>query len=226
MSYIYRKFTFMAVVSNPLIGRTKQSMGNATFSSWKGINVLKTKATSVANPRSDAQVQQRSAFSQIVSAFRQMPSVIRAGFKKLAVKKSEFNAFMSEVLDVAFNFATPGVATLVPADVKISKGTIASTTILTGVADVSLATIVATWSHAVLQPGQSVSDIALIAAYNATLNEWTGGVTSAARSTNTGSIVLPATWVASNAVTIYLGFSNTASGESGDSDNLTGVVIA
>jgi hypothetical protein len=216
----------MAVVSNPLIGRTKQSMGNATFSSWKGINVLKNKATSVANPKSDAQVQQRSAFSQIVSAFRQMPAAIRAGFKKLAVKKSEFNAFMSSSLDQAFNFATPGIALLIPANVLISKGTIASTGILTGVADVSLATIVATWSHAVLQPGQSVSDVAIISAYNSTLDDWTGGVTAAPRSADTGSIAIPGSWVAGNAVTIYLGFSNTLSGESADSANVTNVVIA
>lgn len=216
----------MSVVSNPLIGKTRQSMGNATFSSWKGINVLKTKATSVANPRSDGQVQQRGAFSQIVAAFRGMPAAVRAGYKKLAVRKSEFNAFMSETLDTAFDMTTVGVALLIPALVKISKGTIAQSPLLTGVADVSLATITCTFATTAPQPGQSVSDKAIICAYNSTQKVWAGGATAGLRSAGTSSTPMPADWVAGNAVTIYLGFYNSLSGESSDSVNVTNTVIA
>jgi hypothetical protein len=215
----------MSVVSNPLIGRTKQSMGNATFSSWKGINVLKTKATSVANPRTDGQIGQRSAFSQIVAAFRTMPAAIRAGFKKLAVKKSEFNAFMAAALDEAFDMSVPGTATLIPANVLISKGTIASTAILISVADISVGTITATWASAVLQPGQSVSDKAIICAYNEDLGKFSGLATPTLRSANAGSITLPAGWLAGHNVTTYLGFYNSLSGESADSVNIATIVV-
>ena len=214
------------VVSNPLIGKSRQSMGNATFATWKGINVLKEKPQSVANPNSDGQQQQRSAFSQMVTAFRNMPAVVRAGFKKLAVKKSEFNAFTSYNLKNAFDMSAPPAATFVPADALISKGTISSTAAATNTADRSNNTIVVTWSHAVLQPGQSNADLAIIAAYNVTKNDWYGEVTSALRSADTGSITLPADWAVADSVQVYLAFYNEASGESSDSTNANTAIVA
>lgn len=214
------------VVSNPLIGKSKQSMGNATFSTWKGINVLKEKPQSVANPQTDGQIMQRSAFSQMVAAFRNMPAVVRAGFKKLAVKKSEFNAFVSYALKNAFDFSTPPTATLVPADVLISKGTISATDATSYVADRSSNTIVANWIHTVLQPGQSAADLAIVAAYNITKDDWYGEVTNALRSADTASIVLPADWSTGDTLRIYLGFYNETSGESSDSTNAAGTIVA
>jgi hypothetical protein len=216
----------MAVVSNPLIGKTRQSMGNATFSSWKGINVLKEKPQSVANPRSDGQLQQRSAFKQLVEAFRRQPSAIRAGFKSLAIRKSEFNAFMAANLDQAFNRATPGVALLIPANLVTSKGTIAGTSPTSVVPDRSNNTIAANWSSAVLQPGQSVTDKAMISCYNATKNEFTGEVTNVSRSANTATIPMPAGWQAGDIVTVYLAFTNGLSGESSDSAAVTTPLVA
>lgn len=55
----------MAIVSNPLIGKSKQSAGGITFTAWKGRNVLKNKATSVANPRTPAQVSNRNLLSGV-----------------------------------------------------------------------------------------------------------------------------------------------------------------
>lgn len=214
------------VVSNPLIGKSKQSMGNATFSTWKGINVLKEKPQSVANPQTDTQTQQRSAFSQMVLAFRNMPAVVRAGFKKLAVKMSEFNAFTSYNLKNAFDFSVPPTATLVPADVLISKGTISSTAISTSVSDRSSNTIVVTFPTTATQPGQSATDLAIVAAYNVTQSDFYGEVTAAARSTGTGSITLPAAWNTGDTLQVYVGFYNSLSGESSDSTNIADTIVA
>lgn len=216
----------MARVSNTLIGPSSGRVGNAVFSTWKGINVLKEKPASVANPDTDPQQMRRSALRQMVSAFRQMPGAIRAGFKKLAVGKSEWNAFASYNLRFGFNYTTPPTATLVLADVLISKGTISSTGMVTNVSDVSSGTILATFLATVTDPGQSLTDRAIIAAYNSTLNDWTGGVTTAARSTGTANIPIPGSWVATNSVRVYLGFYNPTSGESSDSVNAANTVQA
>lgn len=216
----------MAVVTNPLIGRASGSMGGATFSTWKGKNVLKDKATSVANPNTDAQQAQRSAFTQMVRAFRGMPSVIKAGFKKLAVGMSEFNAFARAILDIAFDVSVPPTATIVPANILISKGTITSSALTTAVADRSLNNVTVTFPTTASQPGQSVSDIALVAAYNETLSLWIGAVTGSLRSGGTATITLPAEWLTGNDVTIYLGFYNTLSAESSDSVNTSNTIVA
>lgn len=220
------KGTLNTVVSNPLIGRAKQSMGGVTFSTWKGINVLKNKATTVANPQTGAQISQRSAFSQMVALFRNDPAAIRAGFKKQAVKKSEFNAFMSANLDNAFDRSVPGVASIIPANLVFAKGTISSTAPITTTADRSNNTIVTTFAATVTQPGESLTDLALVSAYNITQDLSYGEVSAAQRSTGTSSIALPLDWAVGDSVRVYLGFSNPLSGESADSSSILTTIIA
>lgn len=215
----------MARVSNTLIGPSSGRVGNAVFSTWKGINVLKEKPGSVANPNTDSQQMRRSALSQVVSIFRQAPGAIRAGFKKLAVQMSEWNSFSSNALRFAFDYSTPPTALLVPADLLVSKGTISSTPINSIVASVGAGTIIANFPTTAPDPGQSLTDKALIVAYNVTTGDWTGGTTSAARSTGTANIPLPAGWVSTNNIRVYVGFYNELSGESSDSVNTTGSVV-
>lgn len=218
--------TTNTVVSNPLIGKSRKSMGNATFSSWKGINVLKDKATSVANPRSGSQLMHRSAFSKTVELFRQAPAAIRAGYKKLAVKKSEFNAFASDALKNAFDYSAPPDAPIDATLLLISKGTIASTPILTEVADRSANTITATFAVTADQPGQSIDDIAILAAYNTVTQTFTGAVAAGTRGTGTANIDLPGAWNTGDTLVMFLGFYNPLSGESSDSQNLTAAIVA
>lgn len=116
----------MAVVQNTLIGKSKQSVGGTTFSTWKGINVLKSKPTSVANPKSDLQLMQRSALQQIVSIYRTINVAVKKGWKKFAVQKSEYNAFTSFALKNAFDYAAPPIAELDPTLLKITNGTLSS----------------------------------------------------------------------------------------------------
>jgi len=216
----------MSVVQNPLIGQAKQKMGNAVFSTWKGINVLKTKPMSVANPRTGRQLQQRAAFAIMVALFRQLPGVVNVGFKKLAVKMSEFNAFTSVNLRNAFDLSAPPVAVLLPENLLISKGTIAPAELLTAVASKAADTIVVTWPTTPLQPGQAVSDLAIIAVYNETDGKAYGEVTEIVRSAGTGSINMPNDYVAGDVIQVYLGFYNAVDGKSSDSTTLPGVVVA
>ncbi len=219
------KFFKMARVSNTLIGPSSGRVGNAVFSTWKGLNILKEKPASVANPDTDNQKMRRSALRQVVSMFRQMPAAIRAGFKKLAVGKSEWNAFASNALRFAFDFTLPPTATFVPADLLISKGTISSTPITTVTASVGAGTIAVTYPNTIADPGQANSDLAIIAAYNSTLDDWTGGITADLRSAGAADIPLPGTWVSTNNIVVYLGFSSPLNGESSDSTNTAGTVV-
>lgn len=215
-----------AIVSNPLIGRAKQSMGGATFTSWKGKNVLKNKATSVANPKTDKQLQQRDAFSQMVAAFRQAPGAIKAGFKKQAVGMSEFNAFMKYNVPSAFDMSAPPAATFDPALASTGKGTINPVAITTAIVDKSDLTATVTFPPAASQPGQSASDLAIITAYNITKEDWTGGVTTDLRSSGTAQIAIPGEWEVGDETYVYLSFKNELSAESSDSTYETATIQA
>ncbi len=216
----------MSVVSNPLIGNARQSMGGATFSRWKGIQVLKNKATVVANPKTPAQIAQRSAFTQTVAYFRSNAAAIRAGYKKLAVKQSEFNAFASEAIKNAFDLSAPPLATFDPALLFISRGTIEATNATLVTADRSANTIVATFPITTDGVGQGAGDTAILSAFNVTKNESAGNATSAARSSGTASIPMPASWAVADTLRVYLGFSNPTSNESSDSSNSAATIVA
>ena len=214
------------VVSNPLIGKSKQSMGNATFSTWKGINVLKEKPQSVANPNSDSQQMQRSAFSQMVALFRQFPAAVRVGFKKLAVKKSEFNAFTSYNLKNAFDYSSPPTADIQLGSLYTSRGTIETTQLLLANADRSANNAVITWSQTPLQPGQSATDKAVIVMVHTLDKDAIGFVTNVDRSTETAFVDLPLAWNTGDEVWFYLAFYNPLSGESSDSSSFNTNIVA
>lgn len=117
----------MAVPQNTLIGKTRQSVGGTTFSSWKGINVLKAKAVAVANPNTVAQQNQRARMKALVAMYQQSFPPIQEGMIEQAVKMSEFNAFTSINLKNGSVTATAGVATVVPASIEIARGSLNAT---------------------------------------------------------------------------------------------------
>lgn len=113
----------MARISNPLIGRSANKIGNVVLSTWKGINVMKEKPASVANPRTDGQVSQRSAFAQMVALARLILATLQITFRQQAIKMSAYNAFVKANLTEAFTISG-GTATFVPANLVVSKGTL------------------------------------------------------------------------------------------------------
>lgn len=159
----------MSIPQNTLIGKTRRSIGNVTFSTWKGINIMKSKPITVANPRTDRQQQQRDAQKQMVFLSRNISAAIRLGFNQLAIGMSAYNAFLSYNLKNAFDMSEPPVAKFDPVKLLVSKGTIASTPIvnITSVPGEMTGTI--TMQSGPLQPGQSTSDqlCLVFADYNA-----------------------------------------------------------
>ena len=113
----------MARPQNVLIGKTRGSVGDATFTVVRGINVLKAKAQNAYSNPTPSQVGNNSKFSVMVAFFRMISSLVLAGFKAGAVNgRSEYNAFMAEnkysqvVTGTSPNFVVD------PEMIKISKG--------------------------------------------------------------------------------------------------------
>lgn len=216
----------MARVANPLIGKTSGSIGGVTFSSWKGVNVAKSKPTVVANPKTDPQKAQRSAFTQIINIYRLLVGVVDLGFKQLAVKQSAYNAFCSVNLKDAFDTSVPPTATFKPEDLMISKGTIAKTAITSITASEMAGDVDFNFPTSATGPGQSATDKPLMAVYNETQEEWAAAVGMATRATGTDSISVPVTWVETDSLHCYLGFVNAEGSAAGDSVYKSAVMSA
>lgn len=130
---------------NPLIGRASQKFSNSIFSTWKGINVVRSKPLEVSNPQSPAQTTQRNKFAGIVSLARQALNTVKLGLKSLAVQKSEYNAFISENIEYQLTDGT-GITPGTLSFQVFAKGTLSQVSNLipteTGL------NLVTTWSNA------------------------------------------------------------------------------
>ena len=207
----------MSIVQNVLIGRSKNKIGNAVFTTWKGKNVLKSKPLTVENPRTDAQLMRRDAMSKIVSFYRSIAGIVFLGWKQLAIGKSEYNAFVSYNLLNAFDYSTPPTATLNMEDVLISKGTIAPAPVSAITATNGTATVTVTWPTTAALPGQAVTDKALLLVTNKQNNTSAQSVGLISRSVGTATLTLSENNSTGDDITVWLGFYNPSDGKSSDS---------
>lgn len=108
----------MARLPQGILGGVLGKVGNVVGSSWKGIAILKSRPLSVANPRTTAQVAQRTKMSNTV-AFAQaiLSSVIKPLNDRFAQQASGYNDFVRRNIHL-FQSASPTPA----ADLKISVG--------------------------------------------------------------------------------------------------------
>lgn len=214
----------MARVQNTLIGKSSGSVGGATFSTWKGINVLKSKAISVFNPKTQAQENQRQRMALLVAFFRTASSAINIGFQKLAVKKSAYNAFIQENL-IPLNFT--GIApnmTLEVGFLAISKGTIQPTVITSMTNTEGSANVIVNWDGDNIPVGASADDIAHVVVYNSDF-ELIGTNSLATRDDDTATVVLPQITTNGDNLYSWLYFENPISKEVSDSTS-TSIVVA
>lgn len=76
-------------------GKRIGSVGNETYSMVKGQNVVREKPAQVANPRTDAQMTQRSQFLSAIRFYqRANQNFFRFAFESKKPIESEYNAFM------------------------------------------------------------------------------------------------------------------------------------
>lgn len=213
----------MARVQNTLIGKSSGSVGGATFSTWKGINVLKSKAVTVANPQTQLQQNQRNRMSLLVAMFRGVAGALNIGYSKLATEMSAYNAFIkANLLPANFGGTAPSM-TLTYANLLTAKGTVGATPITAVTGTNASYNVAVTWDNVLAPIGSSVDDIAVAAVYNATKDVW-GYIATQARSTGTTTVVMPSQSATSDVLHGYLFFRNPVTTEVSDSEYFTDTV--
>ena len=85
----------MGTIKKGILGGFSGKVGTVIGGAWKGIDYMRSIATSVSNPNTPAQQEHRAKFGTIVKFLHSVTSIIRIGFKNQAVKMSAFNAAMS-----------------------------------------------------------------------------------------------------------------------------------
>lgn len=83
----------MAIL-NGLIRKMSGSTGDFTFKQLNGQTVVSEKVTQMRNPRTSAQMQTRTKFTNIVSMYRGIRPLINYGFETKAKGCSDYNMFV------------------------------------------------------------------------------------------------------------------------------------
>ena len=93
----------MAIVQNPITGRTRKKFGTAVFSKQFDQNTMRTKPLEVKNPRTEAQVIQREKFATVVELMRQVIKTINDAYDGKVRGMSPFNKVTSLTQKEAFD---------------------------------------------------------------------------------------------------------------------------
>lgn len=204
----------MAIVQNPITGRTKGKFSTAVFSKQFGKNTMRSKALTVRNPNTTAQKEQRSMFSTALEFARTVLGAVRIGYAKFAVGMSPYNAFMSHLIKDCIDGAFPDFEIDYTA-VKVAQGS------LEGIVGVS-ATAVANnkiridWQDNTGQGNSSDTDELCICIVNNITGDVTQYQTNASRETETFTTT-DACGVAGNDVVVYAFFVSMINGTTCDS---------
>lgn len=175
----------MAVVQNPLIGRSRGSVSGNVFYTNGGQNVVRSKPVSVKPSNTDRQVAQRAALSTMVLLFSSLSALIRIGFRNKVARLSAYNAFVSKNLTSIFDFTAAPEVTANGSVLKISNGSL-TPTVVTWAANNDEFTF--TWPTAVAAPDQAASDMIALVMVNSDCSA--ARVISAGVARSTGTLVV------------------------------------
>jgi hypothetical protein len=85
----------MGKIKQGILGNVSGKVGNVIGGSWKGIGTVRIMPSSVSNPQTAGQVEQRARMSGCVAFAQSLLSIwIKPLWDRFAVKQSGFNAFI------------------------------------------------------------------------------------------------------------------------------------
>lgn len=202
----------MAKFNSVTIGKGSGKIGNVVLTTWKGINVAKSLQSSVANPRSKGQIEQRSVFTAMVSLFGQLGVIFTMGFRQRAVKKSGYNAFVSKNLKNGAFTSDLGNLTFIKQNFVPADGTMSDTPILVSAFNAGNSTLSVEWDPNP-QAGQNDADRAYALIVDPLGQYAYASAGNADRASNNTSISLSGKPFNSGLSGVYLFFVNEITGE-------------
>lgn len=212
----------MAIVQNPITGRTRKKFGSAVFSKQFGKNTLRSKPIEVSNPRTEKQKMQRSKFSLMVELSRMFLSFIRIGFKQSSIGMSEFNTFVKSNIKTVITGVYPNYTIDFP-NLIVAKGS------LTGADDAAVTAeagkkVAVTWNDNSGYGDALDSDIAMVLVLNYDKKGMKADTASATRGDETCEITVPDSWVG-DTVHVYLSFMTEEGNKVANSVYIDSVVV-
>ena len=180
----------MAIVQNPITGRTRKSFGTAVFSKQFEKNTMRTKPIQVKNPKTLKQLTQRKKFSIIVDLVKPVIPIINDVYAGSVTNMSPFNKIASINLKNAFN-GTPPVLDHTKVVLCTFEGSTVDGVVITAEANQVMKI---DWLPNTTNVEELASPISFIM-FNCTSNDSAYFPAVALRSIGTANVTVPKTWV-------------------------------
>ena len=190
----------MAILKSGILGGVSGRIGTVVGAGWKGIDVLRTYNGSPANPKTNAQVANRTRFSSITDiASNLLATVIKPCWDRFAVKMSGYNAFSSVNKDV---FTMAGQ--FLKDNLLITKGKMLK--VSGAVYSITGQNVTLDWSDSIEDRYQQPTDLVFYAVIsNAGVVLASGGGSVPRSATNILNIQIPSGYTTANC-SAYIGF--------------------
>lgn len=215
----------MARVQNTLIGRASGSVGQVVFLTWRLINVTRSKPSSVANPDTILQQQQRNRFGATVELYRILKDILAVGLKNRNRKMTLFNFFQYLNQQKCFDNVGDGTVAFLPENLIVSYGKNGGVNNLKLLGANGGPSVQFTWIDLPLPDGFTFNDKVYAAVFNENSGQW--GVYSAAsnfRNLQFLNLIMPSNQTTGDVLHGFIFFKNPETGLVSTSQYVTDTV--
>ena len=212
----------MSTINQGILGGFSGKVGTVIGGSWKGISYMRSIPTSVSNPRTPAQVEQRAKFSAVGKFLHPLTAFLRVGFKSAAIKMSAYNAAMSFNLKNAITGIYPAFD-IDYSKVLISQGTLPGA-LNPATVSATAGTVRFTWENNSWETDASTDDQAVLVVYNPAKQAAVSVIGAIARSVGSQTITLPNSFTGDQ-VQCYIAFQNANQSVISNSQYVSGLLV-
>ena len=193
----------MGIIRQGVIGGFSGKVGNVIGASWKGIAYMRIRPVSVANPKTDAQLDQRMRFTVALRFLQPLTQFLKIGFKNFAEKMSPFNSAMSYNLLNSILGTYPNYTINYPAAL-VTRGNLAPA-LNQAAASTVAGTVLFTWTDNSDEANASALDQSLLVVYSPVKNQAVTFSTLGTRADATQAVTVPNSF-SGDLVHCYIGF--------------------
>jgi len=206
-----------------ILGGFSGKVGTVIGGCWKGIDYMRSRAASISNPRTPAQVEQRAKMSTVVKFLQPLTSFLRIGFKSAAIKMSAFNAATKYNLANAITGVFPNL------EIDFTKARVSQGNFPGALNPATLAAIAGaiefTWEDNSWETDAAATDEAVLVVYNPAKEAVVSVVGGIGRSVGTQTIILPNAYTGDE-VHCYIAFTNANQSVISNSQYISGIVVS
>jgi hypothetical protein len=195
----------MGTIKKGILGGFSGKVGTVIGGNWKGIDYMRSKAASISNPKTEAQLDQRARFGAALKFLQPLTAFLRVGFKNYAVKMTAFNSAMSYNLNNALTGAYPDYS-IDYESALVSRGSLPGA-LNPQIQNASPNQVEYTWQDNSLDSTASANDKVLLVVLNPARQKAITIIGGSERSSGVQTIEVPSIW-SGEELQCYIAFQN------------------